>query len=451
MNIMKLRSAKSVRGIVNMPGDKSISHRAAMFAAIADGETRIDNFSRAVDCHTTLDAVESLGICVQRNGTTITINGKGKTGLTAPFDAIDCGNSGTTIRLISGILAGQTFDSVLTGDESLAKRPMKRIIEPLRMIGAKIEAENDRVPIDIYGGRRLAGRGHKMLIASAQVKSCILLAGLYADGKTTVVEPVVTRDHTERMLRWFGVDVDEEFSETGKSISVDGSSVLTANDLSIPADISSAAFFLVAAACLPDSEITMPNVGLNPSRNAIIDVLRRFGADIAVQNERVVCNEPVCDLVVRSIEERESGDDSNIVRGDVIANIIDEIPILAVLGTQIEGGLAIRDADELRVKESDRIASIVENLRRMGAAVEEFPDGFRVERSHLKGASIDSFGDHRIAMAFAVAALFADGETEISGAECADISFPGFFETLASVVKSVAPARFLGREGCKRF
>ncbi len=433
MNIMKLKSAKSIRGVVNLPGDKSISHRAAMFAAIADGATRIENFSRAVDCHTTLDAVESMGIRVQRNGTTITINGNGKTGQTAPFGPIDCGNSGTTIRLINGILAGQSFDSILTGDESLAKRPMKRIIEPLRSIGAKIDAENDRIPIHIFGGQKLASRDHKMQIASAQVKSCILLAGLYANGTTSVIEPVVTRDHTERMLRWFGVDVDEEIIEGGNRISVDGSSRLTAKDLSIPADISSAAFFMVAAACLPDSELKMPNVGLNPTRNAIIDVLRQFGAEIAVENERVVCNEPVGDLIVTSIQSGHGGG-QNILRGDVIANIIDEIPILAVLGTQLAGGLEIRDAAELRVKESDRITSIVENLRRMGAAVEKFPDGFRVSRSHLKGASIDSFGDHRIAMAFAVAALLADGETEIAGSECADISFPGFFETLAGVV-----------------
>ena len=434
LNDMKLRSANSVRGMIILPGDKSISHRAAMFAAIADGETRIENFSRAVDCHATLNAVESIGVRVERNGTTIIINGVGKTGLTPPSGPIDCGNSGTTIRLLSGILAGQSFDSTLTGDESLAQRPMKRIIDPLIQMGAKIDAESYRVPIKIFGGGKLIAREHELKVASAQVKSCILLAGLNADGRTTVVEPVETRDHTERMLRWFGVEVDEKITADGKRISVDGHSRLTAKDLSIPADISSAAFFLVAAACLPGSQLTLPNVGLNRTRRAIIEILRQFGAAITIENERIVCNEPVGDLIVKSREKWQPAGTANVVRGDVIANLIDEIPILAVFGTQIEGGLEVRDAAELRVKESDRIASIVENLRRMGADVEEFDDGFRVSRSRLKGAEIDSFGDHRIAMAFAVAALFADGETDIGRAECADISFPGFFETLVSVV-----------------
>jgi len=436
MNVMKLRSANSIRGQIVLPGDKSISHRAAMFAGIADGETRIENFSRALDCHTTLDAVESLGVCVKRNGTTISIAGNGKSGLKPPPGAIDCGNSGTTIRLISGILAGQSFDSVLTGDESLAKRPMKRIIEPLRQFGAKIEAENDRIPIHIFGSQRLMGCEYEMDIASAQVKSCILLAGLNASGTTTVIEPVATRNHTERMLQWFGVDLDEEDLDPGKLISLDGSAQLTARDLHIPADISSAACFLVAGAYLPNSELTMPNVGLNPTRNAILGVLQQLGAIIEVDNYRDLCNEPVADLTVRStLGSEQLGGRSNIIDGDIIANLIDEIPILAVLGTQLEGGLEIRDAAELRVKESDRIAAIVENLRRMGADVEEFADGFRVERSQLQGAVVDSFGDHRIAMAFAIAALFAGGDTEIDGHECADISFPGFFDTLASVVR----------------
>lgn len=438
---MKLKPAKSIRGKVDLPGDKSISHRAAMFAAIADGETRIENFSRAVDCHTTLDAVESLGVGVQRDETIITISGIGKTGLIAPSASIDCGNSGTTIRLLSGILAGQSFDCVLTGDESLAKRPMKRIIEPLRKMGAKIEAVTDRIPIHIFGNQRLIGREHEMQVASAQVKSCLLLAGLNGEGTTTVIEPVPTRDHTERMLGWFGVEIIEKVVAPGKLISLDGSARLVARDLSIPADISSAAFFLVAAACLPGSELTMPNVGINPTRDAVLVVLQRLGAVIAADGRRVVCNEPVADLTVRSALGNDAlGGASNVIGGDIIANLIDEIPILGVLGTQLKGGIEIRDAAELRVKESDRITSIVENLRRMGADVEEFADGFRVARSHLKGAAIDSYGDHRIAMAFAVAALFAKGESEIDGADCADISFPGFFETLATVVKSESPA-----------
>ncbi|MBK6750589.1 MAG: 3-phosphoshikimate 1-carboxyvinyltransferase [Pyrinomonadaceae bacterium] len=431
---MKLTSANSIRGRVVLPGDKSMSHRAAMIASIAEGTTRIENFSRAVDCQTTLDAIRSLGVEAVRNGTTVMIAGNGKRGLRAASSPIDCGNSGTTIRLISGILAGQSFESVLTGDESLAKRPMKRIIDPLRAGGAKIKAENNHIPLHIFGGQTLYGREHKMEVASAQVKSCILLAGLYSDGTTTVIEPVATRDHTERMLRWFGVEVVEEEVCGGRSISLDGSAQLTSIDLNIPADISSAAFFLAAASCLPNSQIAMPNVGINPTRNAVLEVLLQFGSDISIENERIVCNEPVADLIVRSRQITGAATAPNILRGNIIANLIDEIPILAVLGTQLEGGLEIRDAAELRVKESDRIASIVENLRRMGAGVIEFPDGLRVSQSQLHGALIDSFGDHRIAMAFAVAALFAEGETEINGHECVDISFPGFFETLAGVV-----------------
>ncbi len=431
---MKLNPANSVVGEIRLPGDKSISHRSAMFSAIADGETCIENFSKAIDCDTTLDCLEALGVEIERNGTTVTVKGVGKLGFKPPQVEIDCGNSGTTIRLISGILAGQPFDSTLTGDDSLAKRPMKRVIAPLRSMGAKIAAENDRIPIHISGNNHLNAMEHKMTVASAQVKSCILLAGLYADGETSVLESVATRDHTEQMLRWFGVNVSEETTDRGKRISVDGNARLTARNLNVPADISSAAFFLVAGACLTGSDLSMPNVGLNPTRKAIIDVLRRFGANIELKNERTVCNEPIGDLIVSSSAKDVLGGKENIVNGTIIANIIDEIPILAVFGTQLENGFEIRDAGELRVKESDRIASIVENLRRMDAKVEEFDDGFKVARSHLKGAEIDSFGDHRIAMAFSVAGLIAEGETTIDGSECADISFPGFFETLKSVV-----------------
>lgn len=431
---MKLNPANSVVGEIRLPGDKSISHRSALFSAIADGETRIDNFSRAVDCHTTLDCLETLGVEIERSESTVIVKGLGKTGFRQPTVEIDCGNSGTTIRLISGILAGQSFNSTLTGDDSLANRPMKRVIEPLRFMGAKIEAENDRIPMHIFGGHHLNAMENKMTIASAQVKSCILLAGLYADGETSVLESVATRDHTEQMLRWFGVNVSEEITDLGKRISVNGNARLTAKDLNVPADISSAAFFLVAASCLHGSRLAMPKVGLNPTRKAIIEVLRRFGAKIDIENERTVCNEPIGDLIVSSSAKDLLGSKESVVSGAIIANIIDEIPILAVFGTQLDDGLEIRDAGELRVKESDRISSIVENLRRMNANVVEFPDGFKVSRSHLKGAEIDSFGDHRIAMAFAVAALLADGETTINGSECADISFPGFFETLANVV-----------------
>lgn len=433
--IMKIQPAKKLQGKINLPGDKSISHRAGMFSAMADGETRIENFATSADCASTLSCLEQLGVEISRDNNTVFIKGSGKTGFQSSQDPLDCGNSGTTMRLLAGILAGQNFDSVLTGDESLSKRPMKRVIGPLSEMNAKIEATENHAPLNIFGRNPLKAVSFEPQIASAQVKSCILLAGLNSDGKTSVLEKTPTRDHTERMLRWFGVDVEESAAENGKIITVSGDARLTANNLLVPSDVSSAAFFLVAAACLKDSEIVLPNVGLNPTRNAVVEVLKDFGAEIEILNEKEIGNEPIGDLLVRGTGNLQSKLSSNILRGKIIANLIDEIPILAVFGTQIEGGLEIREASELRVKESDRIKSVVENLRRMNAEVEEFEDGFRVGKSQLKGAKVDSFGDHRIAMAFAVAALFAAGETEIEDAGCAAVSFPAFFESLRSVAK----------------
>ncbi len=429
---MKVYRANSVNGVVKLPGDKSISHRAGMFASIAEGTTRIENFATSADCSSTLACFRALGVNVERDGKTVIIEGVGKKGLKPSVEPLDCGNSGTTMRLISGILAGQNFESTLTGDDSLQSRPMKRIIEPLGLMGSVIYSHEGKAPLTINGKTPLTAVEFQPPVASAQIKSCVLLAGLNADGITSVVEPVQTRDHTERMLRWFGVDVKIEPFETGAKISVSGDARLTARDLIIPSDISSAAFFLVAAACLEGSDITMPNVGLNPSRRAVLDVMIGLGANIEVHESTETCNEPVAEIRVRGGLGRSSR--SNVIEGDIIANLIDEVPILAVLGTQLEGGIEIRDAGELRVKESDRITSVVENLRQMGATVSEFPDGLRVERSELKGAEIDSHHDHRISMAFAIAGLFAEGETTINGAEAADVSFPGFFETLASVV-----------------
>lgn len=400
-----------------------------MFAAIAEGATTIINFATSEDCASTVRCLGSLGVRTERTENVLVVEGVGKTGLERPSQPLDCGNSGTTMRLIAGILAGQNFDSTLVGDDSLQSRPMKRIIEPLERMGAVIDAQNGRAPLVVKGKNPLSAIEYQPPVASAQIKSCVLLAGLNADGLTTVIEPVPTRDHTERMLRWFGVDVGVE----GTRISVSGDARLVARDLVVPSDISSAAFFLVAAACLPGSDITMPNVGLNPSRRAVLDVLVRLGANVEVTNSEENCNEPVATLRVRG--GFGPTDAERLIRGDIIANLIDEVPILAVLGTQIEGGLEIRDAAELRVKESDRIAAVVENLSRMGANVTEFPDGLRVERSQLTGAEIDSRHDHRIAMAFAIAALFANGPTIINGAAAADVSFPGFFEMLRSVVR----------------
>ena len=427
---MKITRASNLSGRLTMPGDKSMSHRAAMFAAIAEGTTKIGNFAASADCASTLGCLSALGIGVEREGSNVTVKGAGKNGFTKPKSDLDCGNSGTTMRLMAGILSGQRFESVLTGDESLQKRPMKRVIDPLTQMGASIASENGCAPLRIKGSG-LAGLEYRLPVASAQIKSCVLLAGLFADGETTVIEPTPTRDHTERMLRWFGCELIEETADSGKRITISGDHVLKANDFVVPGDVSSSAFFLVAAACLPGSSLVLENVGLNPSRIAVIDALKRFGANIDIQNERIACNEPVGDIAVSGLIA-QSGE-SHVLKGEIIANLIDEIPILAVFGTQLDGGLEIRDARELRVKESDRITSVVTNLRAMGAEVSEFEDGLKVERSNLTAAAIDSFGDHRIAMAFAVAGLLATGETEIIGADCAAVSYPSFFEDLASV------------------
>ncbi len=432
---MKINPAKRIRGKLKLPGDKSISHRAAIFSAIAEGETEIENFSTASDCVSTLNCLKNMSVEIRHENTNVFVKGVGKTGFQKPAKELDCGNSGTTARLLAGVLAGQNFDSVLTGDESLTKRPMRRIIEPLELMGANIESENGCAPLHIFGKNPVNAIAYDLPVASAQVKSCVLLAGLNADGKTSILERIPTRDHTERMFEWLGVKVEKLQTENGLEISVSGDAKLEAKNLQIPSDISSAAFFMVAAACLPNSELTLENTGLNSTRAAIIEVLQNFGAEIEIINRKQICNEPVGDLRVRGSENLTPKISSNILSGEIIANLIDEIPILAVFGTQIENGLEIRDAGELRVKESDRISAVVKNLKKMGAKVEEFPDGFRIEKSVLKGAQVESFGDHRIAMAFAVAALFAAGETEISGAEAAEVSFPEFFQTLSKIVE----------------
>jgi 3-phosphoshikimate 1-carboxyvinyltransferase len=418
-----------LRGTLTLNGDKSMSHRAAMFSAIANGETKIENFSSSVDCSSTLACFQQLGVKVKRDNSTVYVSGKGKNGLQKSTEKLDCGNSGTTMRLISGILAGQNFDSILIGDESLSVRPMKRIIEPLSLMNAEINSVENHAPLHIFGKNPLQSITYEPSVASAQIKSCVLLAGLYANGTTTVIEKTPTRDHTERMLRHFGVQVDVQ----DENISVSGDAELIANNFLVPSDISSAAFFLVAASCLEGSELLIKNVGLNPTRNAIIQVLQQFGADIEILNEVENCNEPIGDLLVRGKKNLTPKVESNVVRGEIIANLIDEIPILAIFGTQLENGLEIRDAKELRVKESDRISAVVENLRKMNAKVEEFEDGFRVEKSDLQGATLESFHDHRISMAFTIASLFATGKTKIINAECASVSFPEFFDKLKQV------------------
>ena len=441
---MRIYPVNNLYGTINLPGDKSISHRAALLSAMATGETRIENFASSADCASTLRCLQDLGVEIRRENSTVFVKGVGKTGFRKPLQELDCGNSGTTVRLLSGILAGQEFDSVLIGDESLSKRPMRRVIEPLTQMNAKFESAENRLPLTIRGVNPLQSISYKLPVASAQVKSCVLLAGLNAKGKSKVQNPKSkvrlpsSRNHTELMLAYLGAEIEENFieSEDGfvQEISIDGNSKLSAKDLQIPSDISSAAFFIVAAACLKNSEIVLREVGLNPTRTAIIEVLKNFGAEIEVLNENKNCNETVGDLRVSGSGNFAPKTNSNIIDGEIIANLIDEIPILAVFGTQIENGLEIRDAAELRVKESDRIAAVVENLRRMNAQVEEFPDGLKVYKSNLKGAAIESFGDHRIAMAFSIAALFATGETEVSGADCAAVSFPEFYEVLGEIV-----------------
>ena len=431
---MKIRPAKSINGQITLPGDKSISHRAAMIAAIADGETRIENFATSSDCGSTLDCIAKLGVEVRRDDNTVIVNGAGKSGFLRPNAPLDCGNSGTTMRLLSGILAGQDFESTLIGDESLQRRPMKRIIDPLTRMGSAIRSENGNAPLVISGKYPLDAIEYQPPVASAQIKSCVLLAGLHSNGITTVIESVKTRDHTERMLGWFGAEVSIKTGEKASHISVSGDTKLTARDLVVPSDISSAAYFLVAAACLDGSDITLPNIGLNPSRRGILDVLLELGASIETSALTENSNEPVATLrILGGLTSSRKA--TPVLQDDLIANLIDEIPILAILATQLDTGLEIRGAAELRVKESDRIAAVVTNLKLMGADITEFPDGFRVRRSRLTGAVLESFGDHRIAMAFTVAGLLAEGETEIINAECADISFPQFFEILESVVR----------------
>jgi 3-phosphoshikimate 1-carboxyvinyltransferase len=455
---MRIRTARRLRGTVRVPGDKSVSHRAALLAALADrGATSLlTNFSTSADCASTLGCLEQLGVRVRRDGTTVEIEGAGLQLPHAPVAPLDCGNSGTTARLLAGVLAGQNFNATLTGDSSLRARPMRRIIEPLELMGARVASDNGgRAPLTVEGRNPLRAITYEPPVASAQVKSCVLLAGLNADGRTTVIETKgATRDHTERLLRWFGVEVEEtEINDQGRralnvsvageqkfgarSISVVGGQTLSARSVEVPGDISSAAFFAVAAALVAGSELRIEGVGLNPTRAQVLDALRTLGADISIENVATHANEPVGEIVVRgarTLTPTRAG--ANVLRGELIAGLIDELPILAVAGTQIEGGMEIRDAGELRVKETDRVRAVCENLRAMGARVEEHADGLTVQgRTHLHGARVSSFGDHRIAMAFAVAALLAEGETEIEGAECVAISFPEFFDLLESLVE----------------
>jgi len=418
-----------VRGEIGVPGDKSISHRALMLASIAQGESRINGFASSRDVASTARCLRALGASIEALGKTgCRIVGQGRFGLKPPTRSLDAGNSGTTMRLLSGLLAGQPFATTVTGDDSLRRRPMDRVIEPLRRMGIRVDSEAGHAPLGIHGGQPQGVR-YELPVASAQVKSCLLLAGLYTDDATIVVEPEPTRDHTERMLQAMGADI----GNTDDTITLRGCRELARLDLTVPGDLSSAAFLIAAALLVPDGELTLRHVGVNPTRTGILDVLRSMGANIGVLDEREEGNEPVADLRVASQGTLHATE----IGGSVIPRLIDELPLLAVLATQAEGTTVIRDAAELRHKETDRIDALAENLRRMGADLEEHDDGLVITGpQRLTGAQVESFGDHRVAMALAIAALVAQGPTTIEGADWADVSFPGFFATLQRVAQS---------------
>lgn len=412
-------------GSITVPGDKSVSHRALMLGSIATGTTNISGFLAGEDCLATLAACRAMGVGIEQpDATHVSVHGVGLHGLQAPSAALDCGNSGTAMRLLCGMLAGQAFDSTLTGDASLTGRPMRRVIQPLEAMGAEIGNRDGLPPLAIRGGRRLSGIEYRLPMASAQVKSCVLLAGLYASGRTAVFEPAVTRDHTERMLTAMGVEI----SASDGWIALEGGERLSATDIAVPADLSSAAFPLLAALLSPDAEVLVENVGVNPTRTGIIDILKGMGADIRLENRRTLGAEPVADLHIRS-----SALQGGRVDPALVSLAIDEFPALFIAAARARGRTTFSGLAELRVKESDRIASMANGLRALGIRVEETPDGAVVHGGHFSGGTVDSRGDHRIAMAFAIAASVADAPVTVQDVAPVDTSFPGFAGTLGSI------------------
>ena len=423
---MKLTRVNGLQGELSIPGDKSISHRAVMFGSLAKGTTHISNFLSGADCLATIDCFRKMGVEIEQNGTDVTVYGNGLHGLKQPEEILDVGNSGTTTRLISGILAGQDFQVTLSGDASLNKRPMKRIMNPLKMMGADIESVNGNgcAPLHICGGK-LKGIHYESPVASAQVKSCALLAGLYADGKTSVTEPVLSRNHTELMLRSFGVQVDSE----GTTATITPPDEMYATDITVPGDISSATFFIVAGLITPNSHICLKNVGINPTRDGILRVCRDMGADITLENIVDNGGEPTADIIVKTSHLK-----GTVIGGEVIPTLIDEIPVIALLAAFADGKTVIKDAAELKVKESDRIALTVDNLVKMGVDATATDDGMIIRGGNkLHGASIHCKYDHRIAMTFSIAGINADGETIIEDVECVDVSYPTFYDQLNSL------------------
>ncbi|MDI6729208.1 MAG: 3-phosphoshikimate 1-carboxyvinyltransferase [Thermodesulfovibrionales bacterium] len=439
MEIAELTKANYLKGEITPPPDKSISHRAIMFASIAEGKSIVKNFLKAEDPISTTNAFRMMGIEIEEKaGNELVIHGKGLYGLKEPFDVIDCGNSGTTVRLISGILSGNPFFSVLTGDDSLKQRPMARVINPLKEMGADISARDaDKYLPMAIKGKVLKAINYNMPIASAQVKSCLILAGLYADGTTIITEPQKSRDHTERMLMAMGAEIR---TDNRRQTTEDRQNLIEVKsmrdkklnpiDITVPSDFSSAAFFIAGALIVPDSEISVRNVCINPTRTGLLDVIKNMGGDVRVENMRDVSGEPVADIYCKSAGSLKAVK----ISGDIMPSLIDEFPILCVLATQADGVTEIRGAEELRVKESDRIKAMATELKKLGVELEEYPDGISIKgKASLKGATVESYHDHRIAMSLAIAALVAEGTTTINNAECVDISFPGFFEELKRI------------------
>jgi len=410
-----------LKGEITIPGDKSISHRSVMFGSLAKGITRISGFLTGADCLSTIDVFRKMGVMIEQEGTDVKVHGLGLHSLKAPTQVLDCGNSGTTMRLMSGILSGQSFASTLTGDASIQKRPMKRVITPLSMMGASITGrEGNFAPLDISPAQ-LKGIHYDSPVASAQVKSAVLLAGLYADGETTVTEPVLSRNHTELMLKVFGADISSDAKN--KTASIKPAKELYAADINVPGDISSAAYFMVAALIIPGSEILIKNVGINETRAGIIKVLTDMGGDITLLNEDRT-GEPVADVLVRASDLK-----GTVIGGELIPTLIDEIPVLAVAAAFAKGETVIKDAAELKVKESDRIKTVTENLKAMGGDVTPTEDGMIIKGTGtLSGAEIHTYADHRIAMSFAVAGMASGGVTTLDDSDCAIISYPGFYD-----------------------
>lgn len=426
MNVVEVAPALRLQGETSVPGDKSVSHRLAMIGSIAEGQTVIHNFAASADCSSTLKCLAGLGVPIDRKGADVVIQGNGLQGLRRPARELDAENSGTTVRLLSGILAGTSFESTFIGDSSLSRRPMKRIIEPLRRFGARLDARDDNYLPMCVQGAPLTAIDYTLPVASAQVKSAVLLAGLQARGTTRVHEAVRSRDHTEIALRQFGAGIQG----ANGTIEIEGRVALLGGVFNVPGDLSSAAFLIATALAVPGSKIKLSRVGLNPTRSGFITLLQDIGARIFVSNVSDDGGEPVGDIVVESSEL-----DGMDIGAEWVPNIIDEIPVLAVLGTRTRNGVRIRDAAELRSKESDRIRTVAINLRVLGAIVHETPDGLYVPGNQvLSGGRVEAFGDHRIAMAFAVAACFATGPVIIDDASCADVSFPGFFELLEGLI-----------------